>query len=135
MVISVLQAQLFFLAFTRIMAVIINVPVLGGQTIPSQYRIGLGALLTIVLVSWKPQPADAAALSFVAMAIAVGREMILGTLMGFAASLTFGAIQIAGEGMGLGSGFSSGRIFNPTLGDAGSSYNQFSLCWRRCFSW
>ena len=127
MSVSIFQAQLFFLAFTRIMAVIIQVPVLGGQTIPSQYRIAFGGLLTIVLIPWKPAAPDAASLSFFMMAVAISREVLLGTLVGFAASLTFAVIQIAGEVMGLGSGFSSGHIFNPALGDSGSAYNQFFL--------
>lgn len=125
MAISVLQAQLFFLAFTRIMAVLIHIPVLGGQTIPNEYRIGLGALLTIMLVPWQPAAAGAESMGFFLMAGSVFREILLGTLAGFAASLTFGAIQIAAEAMGLGSGFSSSHIFNPALGDSGSSYNQF----------
>ncbi len=125
MAISILQAQLFFLAFTRIMAVLIHIPVLGGNTIPNEHRIGLGGLLTIVLISWHPAPASAASLDFIQMAVAVLREISIGTLVGFAASLTFAAIQIAGEVMGLGSGFSSSHIFNPALGDSGSSYNQF----------
>jgi flagellar biosynthesis protein FliR len=49
MTISVAQAQLFFLAFTRIMAILIHVPVLGGQTIPNQVRIGLGFVLAMVI--------------------------------------------------------------------------------------
>lgn len=125
MAISVLQAQLFFLAFTRIMAVLIHVPVLGGQTIPNEYRIGLGALLAIVLVPWQVAPADAESMGFFLMTASIFREILLGTLAGFAATLTFGAIHIAAEAMGLGSGFSSSHIFNPALGDSGSSYNQF----------
>lgn len=125
MAISVLQAQLFFLAFTRVMAVIIHVPVLGGQTIPNEYRIGLGVLLTMMMVSWQPAPVGAEEMGLFMMAVSIAREVLLGTLIGFAASLTFGAIIIAGEAMGLGSGFSSGHIFNPALGDSGSAYNQF----------
>ena len=44
--------------------------------------------------------------------------------IGFAADLAFGAIQMAGSAMGMGSGFESSRIFNPALGEAGSSFDQ-----------
>ena len=124
MTISVPQAQLFFLAFTRIMAIIIHVPVFGGQSIPNQVRIGLGLALAIVLVPWQPMKPDAAAIGAFAFTISIGKEILIGTLVGFAADLTFGAIQIAGLAMGLGSGFESGRIFNPALGDAGSAFDQ-----------
>lgn len=125
MSVSILQAQLFFLAFTRIMAVIIHVPVLGGQTIPNEYRIALGGLLAIILVPWQPLPAGGVELGLFALAASIFREVLLGTLAGFAASLTFGAVQIAGEAMDMGSGFSSGRLFNPAMGDTGSAYKQF----------
>lgn len=124
MTISVAQAQLFFLCFTRIMAIIMHVPVLGGQTIPTQVRIGLGMVLAMVLVPWQPLPADAEAIGALVYGIAIGKEILIGTLIGFAADLAFGAIQTAGSAMGLGSGFSSGRIFNPALGDSGSAFDQ-----------
>jgi len=124
MTISVAQAQLFFLAFTRIMAIILHVPVFGGQTIPSQVRIGLGLALALVLVPWQPLPPEAEAIGFVAYAIAIGKEILIGTLVGFAADLAFGAIQVAGAAMGIGSGFESGRIFNPALGEGGSPFDQ-----------
>jgi len=124
MSISVLQAQLFFLAFTRIMAVIIHVPALGGQNIPSQVRIGLGMTLALVLLPTQPTPTDLAVIGAFAFGIAIGKEIIIGTLIGFAADLAFGAIQIAGSAMGMGSGFESGRIFNPALGESGSAFDQ-----------
>jgi len=123
MSISVLQAQLFFLAFTRIMAVVIHVPALGGQNIPSQVRIGLGLTLALVLFPLQSAPTGEMIGAF-AFGIGIGKEIIIGTLVGFAADLAFGAIQIAGSAMGMGSGFESGRIFNPSLGEAGSAFDQ-----------
>lgn len=124
MTISVAQAQLFFLAFTRIMAILIHVPVLGGQNISSQVRIGLGMILALVLIPWQPLPPEAAAIGTFAYGLAILKEIIIGTLIGFAADLAFGAIQIAGSAMGMGSGFESSRIFNPALGEAGSAFDQ-----------
>lgn len=124
MSISVAQAQLFFLAFTRIMAIIIHIPVFGGQNIPTQVRIGLGFLLALVLIPWQPLPPEAAASSAAAYTIAIGKEILIGTLVGFAADLTFGVIQIAGAALGMGSGFESSRIFNPALGEASSAFDQ-----------
>lgn len=127
MTISVPQAQLFFLAFTRIMAIIIHVPVFGGQSIPNQVRIGLGFALVLVLIPWQPLAPDAPQIGFIAYSLAIGKEIIIGTLVGFAADLVFGAIQIAGTVMGLGSGFESGRIFNPAMGEAGSAFDQIFI--------
>ncbi len=124
MIISVAQAQLFFLAFTRIMAIIIHVPMLGGQNIPTQVRIGLGLVLAVVLIPWQPLPPEAISIGAFAYGVAIGKEIMIGTLIGFAADLAFGAIQIAGSAMGMGSGFESSRIFNPALGEAASAFDQ-----------
>lgn len=115
MTISVAQAQIFFLVFTRMMAVIISIPNLGGQTIPNQVRIALGIILTVVLVPWSPMSSSAESLRILPFSVAILQELIIGTLIGFAAILTFGAVSVAGETMGLGSGFSSDRIFNPAM--------------------
>lgn len=124
MIISVAQAQMFFLALTRIMAMIIHVPVLGGKAIPNQVRIAFGFVLAMVLIPWQPLPADSPALGLFGFAVGIGKELLIGTLAGFSAVLVFGAVEIAGEAMGLGSGFGSGRIFNPTMADSSSSFSQ-----------
>jgi flagellar biosynthetic protein FliR len=125
MIISVAQAQQFFLAFTRIMAVLIHIPMLGGQTVPSQVRIAFGLVLAAVMLPWQPLPPEATALGLFGFAAAILAQLIIGTLAGFAANLTFGAVQIAGETMGIGSGFGSGRVFNPAMGESGSVFDQF----------
>lgn len=124
MTISVAQAQLFFLAFTRLMAMLIHVPVLAGRAVPNQVKLGLGLLLSIILIPWQPLPPEAPSLPAVALAVGIGREILVGTLAGFAAMLTFGAIQMAGELMSLGGGFGAGRILNPTFDSAGSAVDQ-----------
>lgn len=124
MVVSVAQIQFFFLALTRILAMVIHVPVLGGRTIPSRVIVGLGFLLTITLIPWQHYSTTAETLGVIPFGIAIARETLLGTLAGYAATLTFGTVQIAGEAMGFGSGFESGRVFNPTLNESGSAFNQ-----------
>ncbi len=124
MSISIAQAQLYFLAFTRIMAVIVHVPIFGGQNIPNQVRIGLGLMLSAILIPWQPLPATAAPIADLAFAVAIGRELLIGTLAGFAATATFAAVQIAGELMGVAIGFGSARVLNPALGESGSALDQ-----------
>jgi flagellar biosynthesis protein FliR len=124
MIISVAQAQFFFLALTRILAALVTIPVLGGNGIPAQVRIGFGIVLTLVIVPWQPLPASTEAMGFIGFAVSILKELIIGTLISFAATLTFGAVQIVGSVMGIGSGFESGRIFNPAFQDPGSAFDQ-----------
>lgn len=124
MLISVAQAQLFFLAFTRIMAILMSVPMLGGQSIPSQVRISVGIIFTAVLIPWQPLPETAETLGLLGMGAGIFSELIIGLMAGMASVLVFGAIQLAGEMMGIGSGFGSGSMFNPTLGNTGTALDQ-----------
>jgi flagellar biosynthesis protein FliR len=125
--ISIAQAQLFFLAFTRIMAVMVQIPLLGGNSIPAQVRIAFGLILAIVLVPWTPLPADSAPILLLPFVFAILKEMIIGMIIGFVVALTFGAFQIASKLMEQGAGFSAGQLFNPTIGELSSAYDQFFL--------
>ncbi|PKO00759.1 MAG: hypothetical protein CVU42_02720 [Chloroflexi bacterium HGW-Chloroflexi-4] len=116
MLISIAQTQIFFLVLTRVMAVIIHIPNLGGQIIPNQIRIALSLVLAAILVPWtNPLGVDAESMALIPFAAAILKEIIIGTLIGYAAILTFATISIAGETMGIGSGFGSDRIFNPAI--------------------
>jgi len=125
LIVSVAQAQVFFLAFTRVMAMIVHIPVLGGRAIPNQVKIGFGILLAMIILPWDLLPATEEALSLLVFAFQVAREILIGTLAGFGAVLTFGAVQMAGDVMGLGSGFRAAQVLNPALGLQGSAMNQF----------
>lgn len=123
--ISIAQAQFFFLALTRVLAVLSRLPVLGGQVIPSSVRISLGILLTLLLSPWQSITPETPALALFPFAFAILRELIIGLTAGLALDLTFGALQAAGELIGLGSGFAAGRYLNPLMGDSGSVLDQF----------
>ena len=124
MILSVAQAELFILGLTRILAMIVQVPVLGGQNIPAQVKIGLGVVLTLILFPTQLAVANPPQLDLLGLALSIFKELLIGLLAGFAAVLTFGAVEIAGEVLGQGSGFASSRIFNPAISDTGSSFNQ-----------
>lgn len=98
---------------------------LGGTAVPNQVKIGLGILLAAVLISWKPLPSETPSISVFVFGLSIARELLIGTLAGYAAVLVFGALQVAGEMMGIGSGFAAGRILNPALGISGSALDQF----------
>jgi flagellar biosynthetic protein FliR len=127
MMISVEQAEFFFLALTRILAMIIQVPMLGGQNIPSQVRIGLGVLLALILFPIQTLPLNAPSLDLLGLTLSIAKEILIGTLAGFAAVLTFAAVEIAGEVMGSGSGFSSDRVFNPAMNNSSAAFNQLFI--------
>ena len=127
MVITVAQTEFLFLALTRVLAMIIQVPMLGGQTVPNQVKIGLGVLLTLLLFPIQALPANLPTLDLLGLFVSIAKEILIGLVAGFAAVLTFAAIDIAGEVMGTGSGFSSDRVFNPAMNNSSASFNQLFI--------
>lgn len=106
------------------MATIIHVPVIGGKSIPNPVKIGLGLLLAIFLTPIQSAQINNSTLDIIAFSIAIGREIIIGTIAGYAAVLVFGALQITGSLMGLGSGFMAGQILNPAIEENGTALDQ-----------
>ncbi len=125
--VNVAQFQVFFLTFTRILAAIIHVPVLGGRSIPNQIKLVLGLILAIFLTPLQASTLSGDGLSVPSFAAAIAKEIIIGTIAGYAAVLAFGALQITGSLMGLGSGFTAGQILNPALEESGTSLDQIFL--------
>jgi flagellar biosynthetic protein FliR len=128
MLVSVLQFQLFFLVLTRVLAILIQVPMFGSSLIPNQMKLAVGIALTFIVVPWSPVYEETTAMPFISFLFAILQELIVGLLAGFVGTLTFGAFQLAGKMMDLSSGFGAGQIFNPAMGDTGSAMDQmFSL--------
>ncbi|HEX7556173.1 MAG TPA: flagellar biosynthetic protein FliR [Leptolinea sp.] len=127
MIISIAQTQLFLLALTRVLAILVQIPVFGSEVIPNQVKIGLGVILTMIVIPWSPLPVDAIATPWLAFAGLVFRELVIGFLAGFAAALTFGAFQTAGKLIDMSSGFGAGQVFNPAMSEAGGTLDQFFI--------
>jgi flagellar biosynthetic protein FliR len=122
--VNVAQFQAFFLTFTRIMATIIHVPVLAGRSIPNPIKIGLGLILAIFMTPLNFTAFGRAGMDLLSFSVAIGKEILIGTLAGYAANLAFGALSIAGNLIGLGSGFAAAQILNPALEEQGTPLDQ-----------
>lgn len=127
MVVSIIQAQLFFLVLSRVLAAIVFVPVLGGRSVPNPVKIGLGMVIAMVITPTLPQPTVTESMSGIAFGLAMAQEVIIGALAGYSAALTFGALQIAGHLMGMVSGFSAANVLNPALEDNGTAMDQMFI--------
>ncbi len=127
LVFEIAQVQLFLLAFTRVMAALVQVPMLAGRAVPNRIRVPLGLVLTLLLAPWTPVVAAPAEMTALGFGAALARELVLGFVIGFAAQLTFGALQTAGEFMGLVGGFANGRVLNPALESNSTALDQLFL--------
>jgi flagellar biosynthesis protein FliR len=125
MVITIATVQLFVLIFTRVTAILVQIPIFGGNMVNNWVRVGMGVSISLLIYPFEQLLAYSVELPIVAFIYAILQELIIGVLAGFAASLLFNMIQVAATVMELSSGFSAGSIFNPTIGATGSAFNQF----------
>jgi len=106
-------AQLFFLLFVRVIAMIMFAPLLSSSSIPRIAKIAL-ALLAAVLVfpmvqaSGYPIPESGLAYGM----IAIGEAMI-GIIMGFILAIIYAAFLTAGQMFSLQMGFGASQVFDP----------------------
>lgn len=99
---------ILFLMVVRISALLMTTPILGARTVPSASKIGLAIILSLVLL---PTTAESAVLppTFGHLFVAIGKEVVIGLLAGFAITLLYTSLQVGASlvGVQIGFGFSS----------------------------
>ena len=108
----------YFLPFVRILALVASAPVLGHRAIAARVKVGLAALVTLIVAPTLSAPA-------VPLASAAGLTLILeqvlvGLALGFTLRLITAAIELAGEIIGLQMGLSFAGFFDPASSGAGT---------------
>jgi len=87
-------------------------PVFQARQIPTLVRIGLGLLISFVLV--RAVPVMPALPDIGALAAAAVSQVVLGLIVGFVAYLVFTGIQFAGEIVDIQIGFAVANVIDPT---------------------
>lgn len=109
----VANAQLFFLLFVRVIAMMTFAPLLSSSSIPRIAKIALALLASLlvfpmVLESGYPIPETGLGYAL----IAIGEAMI-GIIMGFMLAIVYAAFQTAGQMFSLQMGFGASQVFDP----------------------
>jgi len=115
------------LVMLRISALIILLPVLGHQLIPSQIKIGLIVLLTVLiypLVEHQVTAITLAPLSFTVIAI---QEILIAAAMALFAQMIFTAAQFAGQLMSFQMGMTVANVFDPSTHSQQSIISQLAM--------
>ena len=105
----------FFWPFVRMLALISTAPLFSEHAVPRTAKVGLAALLAIVIAP------TLGALPAVPLVSAGGfwiliQQVLVGAAMGFSMRLVFAIVQAAGEYTGLQMGLSFASFFDPTSG-------------------
>lgn len=104
----------FLIIFVRASGLLLAMPLFGGTGVPPQVRIGLAALLAILLFS--VVPVGPAPVETVALVLVVVREIAVGLGMGFMVALCLYALQVAGHLMDVPIGFGMVNVLDPHFG-------------------
>ncbi|MEQ1655221.1 MAG: flagellar biosynthetic protein FliR [Nitrospira sp.] len=106
------QFQAFLVLISRIGGLLAALPVFSGRTIPVKVKLGLVLTLSMMLAPSIPMPT----VSLDPMLLVGGMlsEMAIGVTIGLAVRLMFGALEVAGELLGIQMGFGAVHLFDPT---------------------
>jgi flagellar biosynthesis protein FliR len=109
---------------TRVLGVIAASPIFSHTAIPYQVKLGLGIMLTLIIVPTLPPLPHFEIFSFQGLLILV-QQLIIGLAIGFSMRLVFSAVEIAGQlvGMSMGLGFAS--FYDPQSQGQSTAVNQF----------
>ena len=105
----------FIWPFIRIMALVGSAPLLSESSIPTRVKVGLSALLAMVVAPTLPPAPDLSPASYQGLWIAA-QQVFIGIALGLTMRIVFAAVQTAGEFIGLQMGLSFASFFDPATG-------------------
>lgn len=106
------QFQAFLVLVSRVGGLLAALPVFSGRTIPMKVKLGLVLVLSLMLAPVIPLPP--LSLDPVILIGGLVSEMTIGVTIGLAVRLLFGALEVAGELLGIQMGFGAVHLFDPT---------------------
>lgn len=109
---------------TRILGVITASPIFSHSSIPRQVSLGLGIMLTLIIMPTLPPLPQFEIFSLQGLLMLV-QQLIIGLAIGFSMRLVFSAVELSGQliGMSMGLGFAS--FFDPQTQGQSTAVNQF----------
>jgi len=105
----------FLWPFCRISAFLVAAPLLGHSSVPNQAKIGLAALITVVVAPGLPPLPDTPVVSWAGLGIMI-EQLLIGIAIGLTMRVTFAVVQAAGDFIGLQMGLAFATFFAPDSG-------------------
>jgi flagellar biosynthesis protein FliR len=118
------QFETILLILVRVTAMLALVPIFSQTQIPQLARVGIGLLISFVLIKTVPVVAPLALGDFV---LAMLSQVFVGLVFGFVSFLLFTGIQFAGEIIDIQIGFAVVNIVNPLTSQSVTVIGEFQL--------
>lgn len=110
----VLLVSQFFWPFIRVLALISTAPMTNEKWLDAKVKLGLGLMITFLL--YPTLPAVNIPIFSVGGVWLVIQQVLIGTAIGLTMQLSFSAVRMAGEVIGLQMGLSFATFFDPASG-------------------
>ena len=118
---------LFGLVLARLVTAITLTPFLGGRAVSSRIKVGLAAVISIVLFPTLASQFNPGELSSLRVMCLLIKESVIGATIGFLSQIIFQSVQMAGATMDYARGMSQATFFAPQLEDNVSVTGQLQL--------
>lgn len=117
----------FALLMTRVLPPVILTPFLGGETVPSEVKLGLGIMLGMVLfpaITYQAGQVPSSPLIFLALML---KELFIGLTLSFVVAIVFDAAQIAGNLIDTMSGTNQAQLMVPQIQQQVSLFSNLQI--------
>lgn len=115
----------FLLVLARLSAALVAIPLFGARGVPAPAKIGLAALLSLIVLPLQSEPLTAPPTDLLPFASLIGSEVLVGLAIGVAISLVFSGLEMAATLVGVQIGFGLQGVIDPFTGSQSSVLNQF----------
>ncbi|MGM0522538.1 MAG: flagellar biosynthetic protein FliR [Bacillota bacterium] len=121
-VINLDYVTVFLLVFGRLAGFFVTLPIFSYRNIPTQFKIGFAAFVSLMIMFTLDIPVIDLDLTFVFLLV---KEVIIGLVIGFVANIIMTAIQIAGNFIDFQMGFAIANVIDPQTGAQGPVIGQY----------
>src|SRR5205807_155029 len=121
-------AAIALLVISRLIGILMLVPFLGGKAVPAQVKVATAVALSLIII---PGIKGTLTTSLPdlgpAFAVYVMKEVFVGVVIGFTATLLFNAVETAGQFIDTARGASMASLLIPQLEESGPLLSQLKV--------
>ena len=121
------DGPVFLLVLVRVAGVVSIAPVFGSCVVPAPAKVFLSLVLAALFFPLVKAQGAAAPAGAGSLALAVGAELAVGLLIGFAAALLFAGVQFGGHLLDQELGLLQANLLDPVLDEQVSILGQFKV--------
>lgn len=125
--VDIVAFEYFILVFARLASMVAFSPILGSGTVPVTVKTGFSFLLSILVFPIVSRSFPVLPESTGAFWILIGREVMIGVLIGVVGNLMFSAVQLSGQIFGMQVGFGIVNVIDPMTEEQISILGQFEF--------